>query len=218
MLVLAALAALWGLTACNKTATETADGGGDAAKNAAPPEPAPPPRPPRAARLPEGTSLQVRLMTQISTESHQTGEPFAATLEEPVMEGGRVALPKGTRVEGVVAEADKGGRVKGVATLALKLTKVDLPGGPADITTNTVVHEARTTKKQDAAKVGIGAGVGAAIGAIAGGGRGAAIGAGVGAGAGTATVLATRGEPAAFPAESVVHFTLRAPLPLSGSR
>jgi hypothetical protein len=217
MLALPAVAALLGLMACNKTATQTADGG-DAAKNVATPEPTPPPPPPRSSSLPEGTALRVRLMTQISTESHQTGELFTATLEAPVMEDGQVALPKGTRVEGVVAEADKGGRVEGVATLALRLTKVDLPGGGADLTTNTVVHKARTTRKRDAAKVGIGAGVGAAIGAIAGGGRGAAIGAGVGAGAGGATVLATRGEPATFPAESVVSFTLRAPVTLSGTR
>jgi hypothetical protein len=215
MLVLAALAAMLGLTACNKTGTQTAEGSGDAAKTAAAPEPAPPPPPPPAPSLPAGTALRVRLTTQISTESHQTGEPFMATLDAPVMDGEQVALPKGTRVEGVVAEADKGGRIKGVASIALRLTKVDLPGGPAELTTNIVAHEARTTRKRDAAKVGIGAGVGAAIGAIAGGGTGAAIGAGVGAGAGGATVLATRGEPASFPAESIVRFTLRAPVTLS---
>ena len=219
LLVLAAMAAMLGLTACNKTATETAGGGGDAAKNAATPQPEPPPpAPPSPVSVPAGTALRVRLMTQISTASHQTGAPFTATLDAPVMDGERVALPKGTRVEGVVAEADKGGRVSGVASLALRLTKVELPGGTANLTTNTVVRKARTTKKRDAAKVGIGAGVGAAIGAIAGGGTGAAIGAGVGAGAGGATVLATRGEPATFPAESVVRFTLRAPVVLSGSR
>ena len=120
---------------------------------------------------------------------------------------------KGAAVEGEIVEADKGGRVKGRAKLAVRLTRLRTAGGHAvEIVSNTVEREAKATKGKDAAKIGIGSGVGAAIGAIAGGGKGAAIGAGAGAAAGTGLVLATHGDPAVIPSESVLEFTLRSPV------
>jgi hypothetical protein len=91
-------------------------------------------------------------------------------------------------------------------------------GQTVEIATNTVGQEAKSSAKKDAAKVGIASGVGAAIGAIAGGGRGAAIGAGAGAAGGTGVVLATRGEPAEIPSESVLTFTLRSPITVETQR
>ena len=84
-----------------------------------------------------------------------------------------------------------------------------------DIATNTFTREADATKGKDAAKVAIGTGVGAAIGAITGGGKGAAIGAAAGGGAGTGVVLATHGDAAVIPSESVLTFALRAPLTIA---
>jgi hypothetical protein len=46
-------------------------------------------------------------------------------------------------------------------------------------------------------------------------GAGAAIGAGVGGGAGTAHTLATRGEPAVVPAETLLTFRLRSAVNIS---
>ncbi|HMS81649.1 MAG TPA: hypothetical protein PKC20_19425, partial [Burkholderiaceae bacterium] len=67
-------------------------------------------------------------------------------------------------------------------------------------------------KKNDAAKVGIGAGAGALVGAIAGGKKGALVGGAVGAGAGTGVVLVTRGDEVTLGAGTVVTTTLREPL------
>ena len=129
---------------------------------------------------------------------------------------GSVIAPRGTTVTGVIADSDPGGRVKGRARLGVRLTGIETTGSGSnvakEITTNTVWFEARATKGKDAAKIGIGAGVGALIGGLVGGGKGAAIGAGAGGGAGTGVVLATRGDPAVIPAESVLTFALAAPL------
>jgi hypothetical protein len=84
-------------------------------------------------------------------------------------------------------------------------------GRKLDLATNSISIQASPTKGKDAAKIGIGSGVGAAIGAIAGGGKGAAIGAAAGAGAGTGVVLATTGDAAVIPSETVLVFTLRSP-------
>jgi len=182
-----------------------------AAPQAASPQAAQPPAPPQPVVLPEGTQLRVRVIPTLSTQNLKGGETFEATLAEPLEIGGRVIAPRGAPVTGKVVEADPGGRVRGVAHLTLQLSSLAAGGKTVDIVTDTVTQEARATKGKDAAKVGIGSGVGAAIGAIAGGGKGAAIGAAAGGAAGTGVVLATRGEPAVVPSETVLSFTLKAP-------
>jgi hypothetical protein len=99
--------------------------------------------------------------------------------------------------------------VKGRAVLGVRLRSLKGKGGQVlEIETQPVVLAAEGTKKKDALKVGIASGIGAAIGAIAGGGKGAAIGAGAGAAGGTGVVLATRGDAAVLPVESLLNFRL----------
>jgi hypothetical protein len=166
-----------------------------------------------------GTTLKVRTITTLSTKSHESGDAFEASLAAPLVIDGATVARQGAAVRGVIVEADKGGRVKGRAHLAVRLTELQTATGDwVDIDTGTVVRQAPGSKRNDAAKIGIGSGVGAAIGAIAGGGKGAAIGAGAGAGAGTGAVLATRGKEAAIPSETVLTFQLTAAIQTSGVR
>jgi len=156
-----------------------------------------------------GAPLAVYTTTTLSTGSQANGERFTATLAKAIVDGDWVIAKEGARLEGVVVQSDPGGKVKGVASIAVGLRSLTLADGRSiDLQTNTVSQEAASTKKKDARKVGIGAGVGAAVGAIAGGGSGAAIGAAVGGGAGTAAALATRGDPATIPAETLLNFTV----------
>ena len=158
----------------------------------------------------EGARLQVRTTTTLSTKSHQAGDTFLATLEEPWVEGSRVIAPQGAQVEGRIVEADDGGRVKGVAWIAVQLVRLHtVSGHVAEIATNTLVMEANGTKAEDAAKIGVTSGIGAAVGALIGGGKGAVIGAATGAAAGTGVVLATHGDPAVIASETVLDFTLQ---------
>jgi hypothetical protein len=166
--------------------------------------------------VPEGTTLKARLIPTLSTKTHSVGDTFEATLAEPLVVDGRTVAPAGSDLTGKVVEADKGGRVEGRARIAVQLTALNIPDGSRiEIRTDTVSQTARATKKKDATKIGIGSGVGAAIGAIAGGGKGAAIGAAAGGGAGTGAVLATRGDPAVLPSETVLSFRLRNTLTIS---
>jgi hypothetical protein len=175
---------------------------------------APPAAPaPRRATLGAGTALKVRTTNTLSTKTVQSGETFAASLEEPIVHDGWMVAPKGATVYGKVVNADPGGRVKGVASLTVRLTELQTADGQrVAINTDTYGVQAKTSKKEDLKRVGIGAGIGAAIGAIAGGGSGAAKGAGAGAGAGTGLVLATRGDAAVIPSESVLAFSLSEPV------
>ena len=79
---------------------------------------------------------------------------------------------------------------------------------PALISAGRRISHQRANRAQD---IGGAAAVGTVIGAIAGGGKGAAIGALAGGGAGTGVVLATRGDPAVLPSESVINTKLASP-------
>jgi len=176
---------------------------------ALPPPPPPPPPTPRMFTLQAGRTISVYTQSTLSTKSNRGGETFVGSLANPIVDGDWVIAKKGALVEGVVVNADPGGRVRGVASMSVALRSIQLADGrTVAIATSSYAKESRTTKEKDAVKIGIGAGIGAAIGAIAGGGKGAAIGAGVGGGAGTATVLATRGDPVVIPSESLLSFKL----------
>lgn len=168
-----------------------------------------PARTPETVTVPAGTSISVRIGTTINSEKNVAGDSFSATLDAPLVVNDIVLAERGAKVEGKVVEVDRSGRVKGVARLALALTRIQLSDGQQiDLKTDAWERVAESSAKKDAVKVGVGAALGAAIGAIAGGGRGAAIGAASGAGAGTGVVLATRGNAAQIDVETKIPFRL----------
>lgn len=171
---------------------------------------APPPHKPLI--LPAGTPIAIRTTTALSTKSATASSPFAASLAGDLIVDGAVVAPKGAEVSGVVTRSDPGGRVKGVASLAITIKAIETPSGKLAVTASSYATAARSSVKKDVVKGGIMSGVGAAVGAIAGGGKGAAIGAGIGAGAGAGTAMATRGDPAVIPAESLITLKLTAPV------
>jgi hypothetical protein len=192
-------------------------GSGSAGRGSSAPAPAyerpKPPPPPRTYTMKAGTVISIFTASDLSTKTARSGERFTASLGRAITDGDWVIAKKGAPVEGVVVSSDPGGRVKGVASIAVRLESITLADGRrVDISSSSYTQQAKSSKKKDAAKIGIGAGIGAAIGAIAGGGKGAAIGAGVGGAGGTGMVLATRGDPAVIPSESQLTFRLTAPM------
>jgi hypothetical protein len=198
-----------------------AQGKGSGWGQAAPGQPAappPPPPPPKVYTVPAGTAVTIRTITSLSTKTAQNGAPFEGTLDKALVVDGFTVAPRGADVKGAVVLSDPGGKVKGVASLSVALTSIHTSDGKvATVSTSEFVQTAKSTKKKDAAKIGIGAGVGAAIGAIAGGGKGAAIGAGVGGAAGTGAVMMTKGDPAVLPSESLVTVTLKSPISVTAA-
>ena len=197
------------LAGCSKTQDPSADADSKSASES--------PAKSLSVTIGEGTPIHIRTETTLSTKSAKTGDTFTATLAEPIVVDGQEVAPRGSRVEGRVVNSDPGGRVKGLATISVRLTRLHAGGGDVAINTSVLARRANTTKRKDAAEVGIGAGIGAAIGAIAGGGKGAAIGAASGGAAGGGVALATHGEPASIGAESVLTFKLTAPVTVEPS-
>jgi hypothetical protein len=175
-----------------------------------------PPRDPQTITLPAGTQLPVRVNETISTDTNYSGDTFTATLEKPVVMNGFVIAERGARVTGKVVQADKAGRVKGVAALQLALTQLHTTDGQTvNIVTTPWDKRGASSKKRDTAEMVGGAALGAIIGAIAGGGKGAAIGAGTGGAAGTGVVLTQRGNAATIPSETRLIFTLENPVTIT---
>lgn len=183
------------------------------------PQAAPPIPEPNRATLSAGLLIPVRLADGLTSERNQPGDTFHATLEKELVADGFVIAERGARVEGVVVASDRGGKVSGVASLAVALTRIHTSDGQViAVQTDAFNRHADQTHRQDAEKIGGAAAFGAIIGALAGGGKGAAAGAGVGAGAGAGAVVLTRGAAAALPAETRIAFRLKAPVTITERR
>jgi hypothetical protein len=164
--------------------------------------------------LAPGTSVRVRLQETIDTKRNRAGDHFYATLDEPLVVGDRVVVPRGTSFEGHVVTSTESGRFKGRAALALSLDSFALDGVIHDVNTNRPTRVSGSHKKRNWLWIGGGSGAGAAIGAAASGGTGALIGAGAGAAAGTVGAAFTGKRHVSLPVESRVTFTLQSPVTL----
>lgn len=165
-----------------------------------------------AVTVPAGTTIHVRLDQAVNTQQSRSGQGFTATLAQPIVVAERTIVPRGTEFHGHVTTSSASGRLKGRAELGVTLDSFEMRGKSYPIETSSQSRESAGHKKRNTIAIGGGAGLGAAIGALAGGGKGALIGAGAGAAAGTAGAAATGKENTGFPVESLLTFSLRAPV------
>jgi len=175
--------------------------------SAPPPPPAPKPRP--SVTVPSGTPINVRLTQQIDVDASAAGQTFKAVVDDPVMIGGAIVIPRGASATLQAVDVKQSGKMKGSDKVSLKMNSFAFGGMVYEVTTAYVETKGSGEGKKTAKKVGGGAGLGAIIGGIAGGGKGAAIGAAVGAGGGAA--MAAGGEEhLKLPAETRLTFNLSA--------
>jgi hypothetical protein len=194
---------------------ETVDGINFAALPAPkPPQESVPSRAPASSQttavVPAGTQISVRMIDSISGQSTATGQRYRASIDDPVVVGDRVVIPRGANCTVQVTQ------VEGGKDLDLKLYDVSIAGKNYAVASDYAVVKAEgTSKGRKALRRGIGLGaVGAGIGAIAGGGEGAAIGAAVAGGVGAVSGAAARGKQINVASETRLAFTLKSPLPL----
>jgi hypothetical protein len=159
--------------------------------------------------IPAGTELAIRINQSISVKRTPAGTPFdGEVVESWVDANGRVILPKGTPVGGVVDVSHKRGHFKGASILELRLTSLTLNGTRYPLETHDLTRTKKGKGKRSAAMIGGGTGLGMLIGGVASGGTGLLIGGLAGAGAGTALGGLTGNRDIVIPSESIVHFRL----------
>lgn len=178
-------------------------------RKAAPPPAPDPAKAPPPVTVPSGTVLSVMLTQEVDVDSTKLGATFKGLLDDPVMLGGKVVIPRNVAVTLQVAKVEQAGKMKGSDAVSLKANSMSFGGRKYDIVTNYVEKKEEGEGKKTTRKVAGGAGLGAIIGGIAGGGTGAAIGALAGGGAG-AVVSASGTQHLKIPAESRLQFTLSA--------
>ncbi len=181
------------------------------AQTAAPTAPAAPVAPPapKKVTIPSGTTLAIRLVDEIDSETAQPGQTFKATLDSPLSVDGDVVVPAGYDVQGHIIDVKSAGKFAGKSELVLQLDRIMVGGKSYNIQTDQYRREGSSRGKNTAEKVGAGAAIGAIIGGIAGGGKGAAIGAAAGGGLGGGVQAATKGQQIKLPTETVLNFALQ---------
>jgi hypothetical protein len=173
---------------------------------AAAPKPPPPPER-KKVTVPSGTALNVRLTEAIDVDAAAAGQTFKGVVDDPVMMGGAVVIPRGASASLQAVKVEQSGKMKGSDKISLKLNAIRFGGMVYEVTTAYVESKGKGEGKKTTRKVGGGAGLGAIVGGIAGGGSGAAIGAAVGA-AGGAVMASTGEEHLSLPAETRLTFNL----------
>jgi len=180
------------------------------AKPATPPAQAPEPAAkPKPVSVPAGTKLNVRLVQGIDVDASEAGQTFKATVDDPVMIGGAIVIPRGASAVVQAVNVQQSGKMKGSDKVTLKLNSIGFGGMAYPVVTEYVETKGSGEGKKTTRKVAGGAGLGAIVGGIAGGGQGAAIGAAVG-GAGGAVMASAGEEHLKLPAETRLQFQLSA--------
>jgi hypothetical protein len=178
---------------------------------AAPGAPATAPAARPAVMIAAGTLLRVRTIDNIDVDSSKAGAKYRASLDDPIMVGGAVVIPKGADATLQAVKVQQSGKMKGSDLIQLKVTTVSVRGAAYPVVTSVVESKGKSEGKATARKTAGGAGLGALIGGIAGGGKGALI--GVAAGAATGAIVSASGQQhLKVPSETRLEFKLEADL------
>jgi len=160
-----------------------------------------------ATEIPVGTEFDVRLQSRLNSGTARVEDRFDATTIVPYEQYGRVLVPAGSVMRGVVnsvTPATRGVNRRGELTLVFDRFSID---GRTYSIRATVMQALQG--EADTGRVAAGAGVGAIIGGILGGVRGALTGILIGGGG---TVAATEGNEVDLAPGTVLRVRLDAPL------
>lgn len=138
--------------------------------------------PPGGFVIPSGTELNVRVDETLDTNRNERGDQFTATLTDPVVVNGQAVLPAGTHVTGHVLENRPAGILKGRAKLMLGLDAFQFSGHSYPIELTAATYQ--SDHKHGKLKEPDP----------------------------NASAVAGNREQVVIPAETVVHFTLGAPV------
>ena len=181
-----------------------------------PAAPAPPPaeRTPaepvvRTLEVPVGTEVEVRLVSGLNSGTSSVEDRFEAATVAPVNINGRLLIPTGSVMRGVVTAVQPATRTNRTSRMTLNFEQVTVNGRayPMRGTLSRVISGPGI--KGDATRVGAGAAVGAVIGGILGGAKGAIAGLLVGGGG---VLAATEGKEVDVPAGTVLRVRVDSPI------
>jgi hypothetical protein len=178
--------------------------------------------------VPAGTAIMVRLDTTLATFSNKAGDPFRASVTQPILVNGQTVIPAGATVEGRVTKVSEPRRISGKPTIGILPEAVVMPNGEryfldatltdTNIRGSDVSSEGQfkgsTHDRHDTIEQGGGTAGGMLIGGLAGGPVGVLVGGAIGAGATTGHWLAKH-RSATLPIGTQLTLELNRPLSLT---
>jgi hypothetical protein len=153
-----------------------------------------------AVVVPAGTRLLVRMAQDLDSRRHRAGYKFTAKLEGDLVSGGVVVAPNGSTVYGVLAEAQKSGRLVGRSELTTVLTNIMINNQLVPITSSAVKAVSEQTGKKTVGRTARGAAIGGLIDGSDGAKTGAKVGLGVS--------ILTSGSQVYIPRGTLLEYTL----------
>jgi hypothetical protein len=165
--------------------------------------------------IPVGKELDVRLQSSLSSATAKAEQRFEATTLVDITQSGRILIPAGSVVQGVVSEATPAGRVNRTGSMTLAFNRITIAGHSHSIRAMATQVFKSGGIREEKGTAGAGAGVGGVIGGILGGVQGALVGAAIGAGG---AIASTEGKDIELPAGSVIRIRFDSPLALASAQ
>jgi hypothetical protein len=192
---------------------------------AAPPPPStstartsPPPAPASTAgmtEIPSGTEIDARLQAPLNSGTAQVEDRFEATTLVDVSANGRVVIPAGSVMRGVITAVEPATRTNRTAKLTVSFDQVTVNGRAYPIRGTVTQAIQGEGIRGETGRIATGAGVGAVIGGLLGGFKGAVLGVLIGGGGITA---ATEGKEVELPQGAVLRVRLDSPVQIQAAR
>ena len=164
--------------------------------------------------IPAGQEIDVRLQTQLTSDSAQVEDRFEATTAADLYEGNTVLIPAGSVMRGIVSSVNKASRTdrKGSLTVAFDQVTVNGRSYPMRGTVTQALESEGI--RGEAGRIGAGSAVGAIIGGIVGGVKGALLGVLIGGGG---TIAATEGKDVTLPPGTILRVRMDTPPEITAS-
>ena len=175
--------------------------------------------------VPAGTALMVRLDTTLATFSNRAGDPFRASITQPIVVNGATLIPAGATIEGRVTRVNEPRRIAGKPSITILPEAVIMPSGeryyldatltdtniPGTDVSSEGQFKGEGHDRRDQIETGGGTAGGMLIGGLAGGPVGMVVGGAIGATATTVHWL-SKHRSATMPAGTQLTLELNRPL------
>jgi hypothetical protein len=165
--------------------------------------------------IPSGTELDVRLQNSLNSGTAQVEDRFEGTTLVDLNVNGRVLIPAGSVMRGVVTSVEPGTRTNRTAKMTVSFDQVTVNGRAYPMRATVTEAIKGDGIKGELPRAGAGAAVGGIIGAVLGGAKGALLGVLIGGGG---TIAATEGKEVELPQGTVLRVRVDAPLTIQNAR
>lgn len=161
--------------------------------------------------IPAGQQLDVRLRAELNSKTAQVEDRFEASTLVDLYKDGRLVVPAGSVLRGVVSAVDRAGRFDRGAALKLNFDQITLRGEPVPIRASVTQTYETKGVTSEATKIVTAAGLGGIVGGLIAGAPGIVAGLVVGTGG---IMVATPGKNVEVPPGTILRVQFDEALPV----